>query len=204
MSPTIAWLLACLLGFTLGAIPVGLWWGRLQRGIDIREHGSRNLGATNVYRVLGPVPGILVLLLDIGKGAAAVGCARLLTGSETAAVAAGLLAILGHMVSPLAGFRGGKGVAAGLGAWLLLAPAATGLALASFAVALLIGRRVSPASLLMATVLVPAVYHFTPAEGRTLKFVIALISAGLIWYRHRGNVIRLIRGEEPPLWGRRV
>ncbi len=143
MAGPFASILACLAGFFLGSLAFGYWWGRFFRGIDVREHGSKNLGATNVFRVLGSVHGIAVLLLDIGKGAATIVLARHLVDSETTVVLAGLCAVLGHILSPWVGFRGGKGVAAGLGAWLLLAPSATGVALLAFALAVGLGRRIS-------------------------------------------------------------
>ncbi len=129
-----------------GPFPSGLLWGRALRGIDVREHGSGNLGATNVYRVLGPFHGVAVLVLDVIKGGAAVLLARRLAGTESAAVAAGLSAVLGHMFSPWVRFRGGKGVATGLGIWLFLAPAASLAALAVWGVLLAVTRRVSAAS----------------------------------------------------------
>ncbi|MEZ4653985.1 MAG: glycerol-3-phosphate acyltransferase [Candidatus Eisenbacteria bacterium] len=108
------WVWAGLLSFLLGSIPSGLWLGRAVRGIDVREHGSGNLGATNVYRTLGPRWGISVLLLDAAKGVGAVLVSRAVGGTANP-VLLGLLgmigAALGHMFTPFAGFRGGKGVA---------------------------------------------------------------------------------------------
>jgi glycerol-3-phosphate acyltransferase PlsY len=202
MSGGLSAVVAFATAFLLGSFPFGLWWGRLFGGIDVREHGSRNLGAANVFRLLGPVHGITVLLLDAAKGAAAVLAARYLTGNETVAILAGLFAVLGHLFSPWVAFRGGKGVAAGLGAWLILAPAATGLALALFALVLAGSRRVSVGSLAASLALVPLVYFLSPDEALPLRTGLAVITAGLVWLRHRGNLIRLAAGEEPPLWGK--
>jgi glycerol-3-phosphate acyltransferase PlsY len=202
VNAPLAVIIAGVLGFSLGSLPFGLWWGRLFRRIDIREHGSKNLGATNVFRVLGPVHGIVVLILDIGKGALAVLLGRILAGTEAIAIVAGMLAVLGHMFSPFAGFRGGKGVATGLGVWLVLVPAATGVALLLFGLTLLVTRRVSAGSLIASLVLVPAVYFLAPAGARGIETAIAGITALFVWLRHRGNLVRLARGEEPALWGR--
>jgi glycerol-3-phosphate acyltransferase PlsY len=202
MPSAVTTLLAFAVAFLLGSFPFGLWWGRLFGGIDIREHGSKNLGAANVFRTLGPRHGIAVLLLDAAKGAAAVFAARASSGSEVVAIFAMLFAILGHILSPWAAFRGGKGVAAGLGSWLVLAPAATGLALAVFAVVLALSRRVSVGSLLAALALIPLVYFLSDQEALHLRSGLAILTAGLVWLRHRGNLVRLAHGMEPPLWGR--
>jgi len=197
------WAAACAVSFVLGSLPIGLWWGRLWRGIDVREHGSRNLGATNVFRLLGPAHGVAVLLLDAAKGALAVLLTRRLVGSETAALLAGMVTVLGHVFSPWVRFRGGKGVATGLGVWLLLAPLATGIALAVWGAAVGISRRVSVGSLLASAVLFPAVCLTASPDGRVARVIAAGVTAALVWVRHRGNIVRLGRGEEPPLWGTR-
>lgn len=201
MTPVSAWTLSLGAGFALGSLPFGLWWGRVIRGIDVREHGSRSLGATNVFRVLGPAHGVAVLLLDAAKGAAAVLIAGHLYPAPYLALAAGHFAILGHMFSPWVGFRGGKGVATGLGVWLTVAPMASALALALWGITLAIGRRVSVASLVATTGLPVAVFMTGPSEGRAMRAVLAAILALLVWVRHRGNIRRLLRREEPPLWG---
>ena len=197
-DPRLAGAAALVLGFLLGSIPFGLLWGRALRGIDVREHGSRNLGATNVFRVLGPAHGIAVLLLDVGKGMLAVWAAGRLGGGQPVAALAGLAAVLGHLYSPWVGFRGGKGVATGLGVWLVLAPAATGIALAAFALVLAAARRVSAGSLAASLALVLALLA---RGGPALLVAAAAGTAALVWFRHRGNIARLARGAEPPRWG---
>src|SRR5579871_139039 len=104
----------CLMAFLSGALPFGYWAGRL-KGIDIREHGSKNIGATNILRVLGPVWGIAVLLLDALKGYLPVLAAKASGLDSWGVVAVGMAAILGHIYSPFVGFKGGKGVATALG-----------------------------------------------------------------------------------------
>ncbi|MFB3907833.1 MAG: glycerol-3-phosphate 1-O-acyltransferase PlsY [Candidatus Eisenbacteria bacterium] len=187
--------------FLLGSLPFGLWWGKAIAGIDPREHGSRNLGATNVYRVLGARHGIAVLLLDVGKGIAAVCLARGLSAAPGIPLLAGLLAVAGHMATPFARFRGGKGVATGLGIWIVLAPAGAAAALAVFAAVLALSRRVSAASLSAAAALPIAVWLLPSPEPVLPRVLFALVTGGLVWLRHRTNLARLARGQEPPLWG---
>ena len=198
----IGWAAALAGGFLLGSIPSGLWWGRLASGVDVREHGSKNLGATNVFRVLGPAHGATVLILDIAKGAAAVLAGRLLASSGGAGLAAGIAAILGHIFSPWAGFRGGKGVATGLGLWIVSAPIPTSCALGVWGLVLLATRRVSAGSLAASALLPICVWFGSGLEGRALLEALAVLTATLVWIRHAKNISRLVRGEEPPLWGR--
>lgn len=203
------WIVAGLCAFVLGSLPWGLWTGRLLRGIDVRQHGSGNLGATNVYRVLGRGPGLLVLLLDGLKGAAAVlvaaGVFSTFEAPKEARPWAGLLGmfavLLGHSFSPLAGFRGGKGVAAAAGAWLAIAPGATGAALCVFGVVFALTRIVSAGSISAAAVLPVAVFIASvPGKGmRDPRFWFALVTALLIIGRHRSNLTRLLKREEKPL-----
>lgn len=163
--------LQILAAYLLGAIPFAYLAGRLLKGIDIRQHGSGNVGATNVFRVLGKGPGAVVLLLDVAKGwLAAAWLPRLGAGSAAAAFvsssvsdhawwpcALGLAAVLGHSYTVFLGFKGGKGVASSAGVFLGLAPLATGTVLGLFALVLLGTRMVSAGSLAAAAVLPVAV-----------------------------------------------
>src|SRR5262245_11630013 len=155
MSTLACVLLAVAIGYLSGALAWGLWLGRWFRGIDVREHGSRNLGATNVYRVLGPALGITTLLLDVAKGALPVwivptipAMAMFPGGREWCAVTVGLAAVAGHVWTCFAGFRGGKGVATTSGVLLALAPAAFAVFLGVFVATLGISRFVSLGSVL--------------------------------------------------------
>ena len=221
MTDTLRWILAAAAAFLLGSIPWGLWVGRLVRGLDVREHGSGNLGATNVYRVLGPRWGLLVLLLDAGKGVAAVLVARALLGAGTpeSAVGAGAAAgtpglaiwagmlgliasVLGHSFSPLAGFRGGKGVATAAGAWGALFPLALAAALAAWILCFALTRIVSLASIVACLVLPVAAAWLRRGQGPLLRdplFDLAVLTALLILARHRSNLRRLRRGREQRL-----
>lgn len=201
--------LILIFAFALGSIPTGLWWARA-RGIDLRQVGSGNLGATNVYRALGARAGLLVLAIDILKGAAAVVAARVLAPqamgdvggghAEIFGMSAGLpvaaagAAVLGHIFTPLAGFRGGKGVATGAGAMLVIASTATLVAASVFALTVAATRYVSLGSVLAAASLPLAVALTQPREPGVgwASIIVAL----LVIARHRDNVKRLLSGTE--------
>ena len=194
MSTTTAGILAVVIAFALGSIPTGLWVARA-RGVDLRSIGSGNMGATNVHRALGGRAGLFVLAVDMAKGALAVVIARLLAPAGYWPVAAAAGAVLGHVVSPLAGFKGGKGVATGGGAMLGLAPVAGSIALLVFAGTVAATRFVSLGSILAALSLPIAVW--LTARATPGLFDVALLLAALVVFRHRGNLTRLLRGTEP-------
>jgi len=186
------WLLAA---YALGATPTAYLAGRLARGIDLRAHGSKNLGATNVYRVLGWGWAIPVALVDIAKGAVPVAVfGPLAQGGPWVTVALGIAAVLGHMFSPYVGFKGGKGVATAAGMFLALAPLAMAIALPVWGLCLWATGYVSLSSLLAAAAF-PLLVHFTlPGTIPTLWASVAL--AALIFYSHRANIGRLLAGTE--------
>lgn len=113
---------SCLTAYFLGSIPNGLWLGKLIWHVDLREHGSHNIGATNAWRTLGKGPGLLIFLLDFFKGALSVWVACAMAGTPLVMVLAGVFAILGHSCSIFLKFKGGKGVATGLGVIVMLMP----------------------------------------------------------------------------------
>ena len=201
MSSVALVLLAALLGYGSGALPWGLWLGRWFRGVDVREQGSRNLGATNVYRVLGPGLGIATLLLDVLKGALPVWLVPALApmdrfpgGVEWCAVTVGLAAVAGHVWTCFAGFKGGKGVATTAGVLLALAPVAFGVFIAVFVVTLALTRYVSLGSVLGSVAFVVALGLGTGTHRAV--FGLGALLAGLVIVRHVGNLKRLARGEE--------
>jgi glycerol-3-phosphate acyltransferase PlsY len=206
VSPALAAAVTLVPAYALGAMPWGLWIGLL-RGVDVRKQGSGNLGATNVYRLLGPKLGILVLVLDAGKGALAVAwgghgpaAAAFPGGAGWAALAAGIAAIAGHMLSVFARFRGGRGVATTIGVFLALAPEAMLLGLGAFVVAFALTRRVSVGSLALSIVFpIGVLLTGEPGAHRTRLFVLALVAALLIIVRHIPNIRRLARGQERAL-----
>lgn len=197
-------LLSCVaLAYVSGSLPWGLWIGRLFRGVDIRTLGSGNLGATNVYRTLGPVLGILTLLLDIAKGAVPVWllphtglAAGFPGGPDWCRLAAGLAAVAGHVWTFLAGFRGGKGVATTVGVLLALAPAAFGIFVAVFLLTVALTRYISLGSVLGAVAFAVALALLPPRGVRNPTFLLGAVLALLVIVRHRDNLRRLARGEE--------
>lgn len=186
------WLLAA---YVLGATPTAYLAGRLARGIDLREHGSRNLGATNVYRVLGWAWAIPVALIDIAKGAIPVALFLRWAGNEPwLAIAVGIAAVLGHMFSPYVGFKGGKGVATAAGMFVALAPLAVAIALPVWGLSLWLTGYVSLSSMVAATTFPLLVRLTRPDAVATLWASVAL--AALIVFSHRGNIRRLVAGTE--------
>ena len=183
-----------LTAFFLGSLPFGHWLA-LVRGIDLRNQGSGNTGATNVGRVLGKKWGIFVFVLDLGKGWIAVALAKSVGNlPETWSVTVGVFAVLGHVFSPWLGFRGGKGVATSAGILIGLAPwVALSVALIWF-LAFQMSRTVSVASLCAATAFPLFVFWLMPEQK-----VFQWISIGmtvLVWFRHRDNLKRLFQGKE--------
>ena len=191
--------LAIAVAYVLGSIPSGYLAGRL-RGIDIREVGSKNVGATNVFRSLGKGIGLAVMGADIAKGAAAVGIAVALAGDPWPLIAGGA-AILGHVFPVWLGFRGGKGVAVTAGVAIALMPLAAAVMIPVWILIVAVTRYVSVASIAAAVLLTPVAWLFG-ASWPTLVFA-ALVSLGVLW-RHRGNVERLRRGTELRLDFRRA
>ena len=183
-----------LTAFFLGSLPFGHWLA-LARGVDLREQGSGNTGATNVGRVLGKKWGIFVFVLDLGKGWIAVALAKSVGNlPESWSVTVGVFAVLGHVFSPWLGFRGGKGVATSAGILIGLAPwVALGVALIWF-LTFQMSRTVSVASLCAATAFPLFVFWLMPEQK-----VFQWISIGmtvLVWFRHRDNLKRLFQGKE--------
>ena len=181
--------------YLLGAIPTSYLAGKLGRGIDLREHGSRNLGATNVYRILGWKYAVPVALFDIAKGAIpvlAIGPA--VADGELFPLACGILAVVGHVFSVFVRFKGGKGVATSAGVVLGIAPLAVGMALVIWALLVWLTGYVSLGSIVAAAVFPVLVLVVYPARREQLWVYIAL-AAVIIWM-HRANIRRLLAGTE--------
>lgn len=189
-----------LAGYLLGSIPFGLILAKLFGRKDVREHGSGNIGATNVSRVAGPLAGILTLLLDAAKGAAAVWFAGRFTEQAAGAMMlAGIAALLGHCFPVWLKFHGGKGVATALGVYMALSPLAMTVGLILFLLVVMFWRYVSLGSLAAAAAM-PLLVYFLWAPGHAPPLVITLgtlFAAALLFYKHDGNLQRLLDGDEP-------
>jgi glycerol-3-phosphate acyltransferase PlsY len=195
-------LAAVIAAYLFGSIPTSVWWGRAFHGVDVREHGSRNAGATNTFRVLGWRAGVPVLLIDILKGFLPVRLLPNLSGldPDTAPwmwfrVALVVAAVLGHLYPVFARFQGGKGVATSLGGVLAVHPGAAAICIGVFAMVFLLSRYVSLGSLCAALAFplaVVLVYH----ETNGVKIGFAVLLCLLVFYTHRQNIGRLLRGEE--------
>ncbi len=201
-----------ILSYFAGSIPGSVWMGKWLYGIDIREHGSGNAGATNAFRVLGWKAGFLATFVDLGKGLLAAGIIATIrlddlpSGMEFwhietfVRLLAGFVAIIGHMFPIWAGFRGGKGVNTACGVLFALSPLTMLITLGIFVVVLFSSRYVSLASLI-ATIAFPStvairkyLFHVDGLDGSLL--IISIVMAATIFYAHRANIKRLLDGSE--------
>jgi acyl phosphate:glycerol-3-phosphate acyltransferase len=187
------WLVA---SYLLGAVPTSYLAGRLFRGIDLREHGSRNLGATNLYRVLGWRYAVPVGLLDAAKGLVPVLVfAPRVSSSELFALVCGLVAVVGHVFSVFVGFKGGKGVATAAGVMLGLTPAALGVAVLVWVALVYLTGYVSVGSIAAAAIFPLAVYVLEPPDQPAMLWLDIAVAAAIVWL-HRANIQRLLQGTE--------
>ncbi len=193
MTRAALWLAA---SYLVGAIPTSYLAGRFFRGIDLREHGSKNLGATNLYRTLGWRYAIPVGLFDIAKGAVPVLVfAPRVSDSQLFALACGIAAVVGHVFSVFVGFKGGKGVATAAGVMLGLTPAALGVAALVWAALVFATGYVSVGSIAAAAVFPVAVFLLEHPDRPEILWIDAAVAAGIIWL-HRANIRRLLNGTE--------
>ena len=223
---TATYLIVAAVAFLLGSIPFGYLLVRIFRGEDVRKTGSGNIGATNVARTGSKGLAIATLLLDALKGYVAVWIAFRLSGAYLGhiippptgtlaemksvsdamqyayllAALAALFVILGHMFTPWLGFKGGKGVAAAVGAFAAVAPRAVLISVAVFVVAVALTRYVSLGSILGAAVFPFAAYWLTPAMRDPIIMSLVATSSLLVIIRHHANVRRLLAGNENRLW----
>jgi acyl phosphate:glycerol-3-phosphate acyltransferase len=182
-----------VLAYLIGSVPFALLVARKWGAKDLRRVGSGNLGAANVLRASGVTAGVLVALLDVGKGVAGVLVAARLDGSNATPAVAGLAAIVGHIYPVWLRFRGGKGVATACGVFAALAPVALPLALAVFLLSAWLTKYISVGSVLASAALPPIAY----AMGTPTPIVIAASAAAvLIVFRHRSNLARVWLGTE--------
>ena len=198
--------LSLFLSYAIGSIPSSYLVGKGFRGIDLREHGSGNLGATNAFRVLGWKIGLFVLVCDILKGAlpvsilphAIVKWGGIAWDSANIAILVGAAAILGHVFTIFMRFKGGKGVATSMGVFLALAPAPFMITLVVSLVVIFSTHYVSAGSLTGAVLLPILVMMFYP--GRWPLILITSLVGFLLIIRHRSNIKRLVKGKENKLF----
>lgn len=198
----VKFILAYVIAYLFGSIPSGLAIGYLVKKINIREHGSKNIGATNVFRLVGKKWGVIVFLLDAFKGYLAIAFASLMSGNVDPPYPLfyGVTAILGHSFPVWLNFRGGKGVATSLGVFMTLAPVPSLATFLIWIVVFALSRILSLASLIAAVVFPILVFYLdagNPLYPWLLPISIAL--TGFIFYTHRQNLRRLAKGEEKRL-----
>ena len=191
-----------IIAYLLGSIPTSVWVGKSYYGIDVREHGSKNAGATNTFRVLGQKPGIIVLSIDILKGATAVllpyfflhdkiDYERLIQIQLLTAI----LAILGHVFPLFANFKGGKGVATSLGIIIGIHPPAAGICLGVFLVVFILSKYVSLGAIITAIsfpLLIIFLFHVDSIWLRGFSILLGSV----VVLTHKKNILRLVKGEE--------
>lgn len=185
-----------ILSYLIGAIPFGLLLSR-GRGMNIREHGSKNIGATNVSRLLGKKLGLLTFFLDCAKGYLPIFLVGLLLNNNpndrTVIALCGAAAVIGHMFPVYLSFKGGKGVATGLGVFLYLTPLAVLLSVLVFITTVASTGFISLGSLLASAAILPCVYFL---DEPTWKLVLAGFIVIMIWIKHHENIRRLLAGTE--------
>jgi glycerol-3-phosphate acyltransferase PlsY len=198
-------ILASVLAYLLGSIPSAVWIGKSFHNIDVREHGSRNAGATNTIRILGWATGIPVLIIDLAKGwlAAMLPVFFHLTDTGSALMInmqmlTGVIAITGHIFPVFAGFRGGKGVATVFGVFLAVQPLLTLCSMGVFLIVLLITGIVSVSSMI-AGISFPLFLFFLFNTPSVLFKIFSVLAGIALLFTHRKNIGRIIRGEEKKL-----
>lgn len=185
--------LACVASYLIGSIPNGLIFGKLFWGVDLREHGSHNIGATNAWRTLGKGPGFLIFFLDFLKGVCGVYLGSLTDSSPTSLVLGGLMAIVGHSCSLFLRFKGGKGVATGLGVIAMLMPKTTILIFLLWFLLVYFMGYVSLGSVVAAS-FVPFLAWWGHEPEAYIVF--GITAAIFVIYRHKTNIQRLLAGTE--------
>jgi glycerol-3-phosphate acyltransferase PlsY len=183
-----------LFGYLLGSVPTGLLLAKFFSKVDPRKTGSGNIGATNIFRTAGKGLGVLTLVGDVLKGIIPIGIAIQLGISDLWLAAVGLSTFLGHIFPIFLGFRGGKGVATALGVYLVISPIAVLMEFLLFAGLVWRWRYVSLGSICCATT-IPILIAFFRSDSQAY-FILSVIIAALILYRHQENIVRLLQGTE--------
>ena len=179
--------------YLLGSIPNGLIIGKVIWGIDLREYGSKNIGATNAWRTIGKAAGLSIFLLDFLKGFISAYIGVNVAGTELAGVICGMMAIVGHSWSLFMGFKGGKSVATGLGVIAMLMPVVTAVVFAVWFVIVYVTRYVSLGSI-VAAIIVPVLAYVLDYSSEYILF--GVLTSAFVTYSHKSNIIRLLTGPE--------
>ena len=202
-------LLLILAAYLIGSIPTAYWIGKWFFNIDIREHGSKNMGASNTFRVLGSVWGIIVLIIDMGKGIAAVQLAHAVQPSDWLSgestfwkLILGLVAVGGHIFPIFAGFKGGKGVATLFGVVLAIQPWTALISIGAFVIVVFLTKYISLGSI-VAVIVFAACVWFAVSETNVYMRWFSVVAALLVLIMHRSNIKRLIEGTENKFKGLR-
>lgn len=198
----VEFIISGLIAYVLGSIPTTVWVGKVRYGVDVREHGSKNAGATNTFRVLGKKPGIVVLSVDIIKGATAVLLPFVMYHYEWGTnelihiqLIAAIMAVFGHVFPLFAGFRGGKGVATSLGVIVGLHPLSALVCIGVFLIVFMVSRFVSLGAMTSA-LLFPFLVSFVFKTDSVWLIVFSIVLSLAVIIAHRKNINRLIHGEE--------
>lgn len=200
-------LLLIISAYLIGSIPTAYWIGKWFFHIDIREHGSKNMGASNTFRVLGSTWGIIVLLIDMGKGIAAVQLSHAVDSSiwlgyETTfwKLLLGLVAVAGHIFPVFAGFRGGKGVATLFGVVLAIQPLTALISVGAFLLVVFLTKYISLGSVIAVTVFAVCVWFAVKETNEYMRWF-SIIAALLVIGMHFKNIRRLLAGKENKFTG---
>lgn len=188
-------LVMLIICYFIGAIPSGVWIGKIFRNIDVRNYGSYNSGATNCYRVMGPKLGLAVLLADVLKGFIPMLIAAKYIDGNLQMIILALVTILAHTYSCFINFKGGKGVATSLGVFLYLSPYVILALVLVFFIVFIIFRYVSLASVVSAAAL-PILVFIMDKTNNIYLFVFSIFIGAFVIYRHRSNIERLLNGTE--------
>ncbi|MFT3845171.1 MAG: glycerol-3-phosphate 1-O-acyltransferase PlsY [Lacibacter sp.] len=195
-------LLLVISAYIIGSVPTAYWIGKLFFGLDIREHGSKNMGASNTFRVMGPVWGIIVLIIDMAKGVAAVLLAQNVQSADLLGtekmfwqLILGLVAVFGHVFPLFAGFKGGKGVATLFGVVLAIQPITALISVAAFLVVVFLTKYISLGSIIATVVFMLCVW-FAFNESNVYIRWFSIVAALLVIITHRSNLVRMIKGSE--------
>jgi glycerol-3-phosphate acyltransferase PlsY len=187
-------LFIALFGYLLGSVPTGVLLTKFFSKVDPRKMGSKNIGATNIFRTAGKALGILTLVGDVLKGMIPIGIAIQLGVSDLWIAIAGLSAFLGHIFPIFLGFKGGKGVATALGLYVMISPTAVLIEFLLFAAIVWKWRYISLGSICCATT-IPILIAFFRSDSQAY-FILSVIIVALILYRHQSNISRLLEGTE--------